>query len=53
MERLVADSLDCMRLKPYAFAIVPDHLHLIIQCRAEDPLADDMRDLIVHMGVNR
>jgi len=52
MKRLLVDSLDCMRLrqwfKLYAFFIMPNHLHIIIQCRAEDPLADVIRDLKKH-----
>ena len=54
MKRLVVDSLDCMRLrerlKLYAFVIMPNHLHVIIQCNAEDPLADVIRDLKKHIA---
>ena len=54
MKRLVVDSLDCMRLrerlKLYAFVIMPNHLHVIIQCRAEDPLANVIRDLKKHIA---
>lgn len=54
MKRLVVDSLDCMRLrqrlKLYAFVIMPNHLHIIVQCRAEDPLADVIRDLKKHIA---
>jgi len=49
IKRLVVDSLDCMRLrrrfKLYVFVIMPSHLHVIIQCRAEDPLTNVIRDL--------
>jgi REP-associated tyrosine transposase len=49
IKRLVVDTLDCMRLrerlKLYCFVVMPNHLHLIMQCRAEDPLADCLRDL--------
>jgi len=49
MKRLVVDNLDCMRLrkrlKLYAFVVMPNHVHLIVQCRMEDPLADVVRDL--------
>jgi putative transposase len=49
MKRLVVDTLDCMRLrgrfKLYCFVIMPNHVHLIVRCRAEDPLADCLRDL--------
>lgn len=48
-KRLMVDILDCMRLRQrlqlYAFVIMPIHVHLIVQCRAEDPLADVVRDL--------
>jgi putative transposase len=51
-KRLIVDSLDCMRLrgqfKLYAFVIMPNHIHIIIQCRAEDPLANVIRDLKKH-----
>jgi len=54
MKRLAVDTLDCMRLrerlKLYAFVIMPNHLHLIIQCRAKDPLADVIRDLKKHVA---
>jgi putative transposase len=54
IKRLVVDSLDCMRLrerlKLYAFVIMPNHLHVIIQCRAEDPLANVIRDLKKHIA---
>ena len=43
IKRLVVDSLDCIRLrerlKLYVFVIMPNHLHVIIQCRTKDPLA--------------
>jgi putative transposase len=49
MKRLLVDSLDCMRLrrrfKLYSFVIMPNHVHLIIQCHAENPLAGVIRDL--------
>ena len=54
MKRLIVDSLDWMRLgerlKLYAFVIMPNHVHLIIQCRAEDPLSDVLRDLKRHVA---
>jgi len=47
-KRLLVDTLDCMRLrgrfKLYAFVIMPNHIHLIIQCSADDPFANVMRD---------
>jgi REP element-mobilizing transposase RayT len=52
MKRLVIDSLDCMRLrkrlKLFAFVIMPNHIHIIIQCLVEDPLANVIRDLKKH-----
>jgi putative transposase len=54
MKRLIVDSLDCMRLRQrlqlYAFVIMPNHIHLVIQCRAEDPLSDVVRDLKKHIA---
>ena len=54
MRRMVVDSLDCMRLRErlelYAFVIMPNHLHLIGQCRAVDPVADVVRDLKKHVA---
>jgi putative transposase len=54
MKRLVVDSLDCMRLRGrlrlYVFVVMPNHLHVIIQCLAEDPLADVVRDLKKHIA---
>ena len=54
MKRLIVDSLDCMRLrerfKLYAFVIMPNHIHLIIQCRADDSLAACLRDLKKHIA---
>ena len=54
MKRLIVDSLDCMRLRKrfrlYNFVVMPNHLHLIIQCRAEDPLAACLRDLKNHIA---
>jgi REP element-mobilizing transposase RayT len=49
MKRLVVDTLDCMRLRGrfelYCFVVMPNHIHLIMQCSAKDPLADCVRDL--------
>lgn len=54
MKRLVVDTLDCMRLrerfKLYCFVVMPNHIHLIVQCRAQDPLADCVRDLKKHVA---
>jgi putative transposase len=50
--RLIADSLDCMRLrrriKLFAFVVMPNHVHVIVQCNADDPLSDVMRDFKKH-----
>ena len=54
MKRLVVDTLDCMhlreRFKLYCFVVMPNHVHLIIRCRAEDPLADCLRDFKKHVA---
>lgn len=54
MRRLVVDTFDCMRLRGrfelYAFVVRPSHLHVILQCPAEDPLADVVRDLKKHIS---
>jgi len=51
-KRLIVDSLDCMRLrsrfKLFSFVIMPNHLHVIVQCSAEDPVAACVRDLKRH-----
>jgi REP element-mobilizing transposase RayT len=52
LKRLIVDGLDCMRLrqrfKLYAFIVMPNHVHAILQCGGDDPLADVMRDLKKH-----
>jgi REP element-mobilizing transposase RayT len=52
MNRLIVDSLDCMRMrhrfKLYAFVVMPNNEHAILQCGADDPLADVKRDLKKH-----
>ena len=52
IKRLIVDSLDCMRLRKrfdlYAFVVMPNHLHIIIQCASENPLASAIRDLKKH-----
>ena len=52
VKRLIVDGLDCMRLrkrfKLYAFVVMPNHLHIIIQCTEENSLANAMRDLKKH-----
>jgi REP element-mobilizing transposase RayT len=53
MKRLIADTLDCMRLRErfrlYGFVIMPNHLHMIMQCHADTPLAACVRDLKKHI----
>jgi REP element-mobilizing transposase RayT len=50
-KRLIVDILDCVRLrkrfKLYAFVVMPNHVHLIVQCRDADPLGDAIRDFHV------
>jgi REP element-mobilizing transposase RayT len=54
IKRLIVDCLDCSRLrerlKLYDFVVMPNHIHLIIQCRADDPLASVIRDLKKHIS---
>ena len=54
MKRLVCDTLDCMRLRQrfrlYSFVVMPNHLHMVVQCQAEDPLAGVVRDLKRHIS---
>ena len=54
MKRLVVDTLDCMRLRGwftlYAFVVMPNHVHAILQCSADKPLADVVRDLKKHVA---
>jgi len=38
------------RFKLYAFVIMPNHIHRILQCRAEDPLGDTIRDFKKHVA---
>ena len=49
IKRLIVDTIDCMRLRGrfrmYAFVVMPNHIHLIIHCQEEDPLADCIPDL--------
>jgi putative transposase len=53
-KRLLIDTLDCMRLrerfKLYAFVIMPNPIHSIIQCKADDPYADVVRDFKKHVA---
>ncbi|MFN8472487.1 MAG: transposase [Anaerolineae bacterium] len=48
IKRLLLDTLDCMRhqqrLKLFSFVIMPNHVHLIVQCTASDSVADVVRD---------
>ncbi len=48
IKRLLADTIDCMRLRElftlYVFVIMPNHIHLIIQCPPDNPPADVIRD---------
>lgn len=54
LKRLIVDSLDCMRLRKrlllYTFVVMPNHLHIIIQCTGENPLASAIRDLKKHVA---
>jgi REP element-mobilizing transposase RayT len=52
MKRLLVDGLDCLRLrqeiKLYTFVIMPNHIHLIVQCPASYPVKDLVRDFKKH-----
>jgi putative transposase len=54
VKRLLADTLDHMQLwrdiTLYAFVIMPNHLHLIIQCPPHKPLKDCVRDYKKHVS---
>ena len=54
VKRLVVDTLDCMRLRQrfhlYAFVVMPNHVHMVIQCRAEDPPPGVLRDFKKHVA---
>jgi putative transposase len=45
--RLLVDTLDCLQLRKwltlYAFVIMPNHIHLIVQCPAERPVKEFAR----------
>jgi REP element-mobilizing transposase RayT len=51
-KRLIVDSLDCMRLRGRlrlcCFVVMPNHVHLVVQCTASDPLAAVLRDFKKH-----
>ena len=51
-KRLIVDSLDCMRLRGrlrlYCFVVMPNHVHLVVQCTASDTLAAVLRDFKKH-----
>lgn len=52
VKRLLVDVLDCMHLRNqltlYAFVIMPNHVHLIVQCSLEKPVKDLVRDYKKH-----
>ncbi len=52
VKRLLLDTLDCMRLRKfftlYVFAMIPNHIHVIIQCPEEKPVKDAIRDFKKH-----
>lgn len=47
-KRIIIDSLHHLRttrqMKLFVFVIMPNHIHIIVQCREEYPLSDVMRD---------
>jgi REP element-mobilizing transposase RayT len=52
VKRLLVDTLDCVHLRKqmtlYAFVIMPNHIHLIVQCPPEKPVKDLIRDYKKH-----
>lgn len=52
--RLIVDTFDCMRLRGwfrlYGYVVMPNHIHLLIQCPATHTLAATMRDLKKHIA---
>ena len=54
IKRIVVDTLDCMRLrgrfKLYAFVVMPNHVHLMMQCPEEHPLEACVRDFKKHVA---
>ena len=48
MKRLLIDTLDCFRLRKslilHVFVIMPNHIHLIVRCPPDNPVADLIRD---------
>ena len=52
IKRLLIDTLDCMRLRKrmllYVFVIMPNHIHVIIQCPPDNPVSDWIRDYKKH-----
>ena len=48
IKRIIVDSLHYLRttrqMKLFVFVIMPNHIHIIVQCSAECPLSDVIRD---------
>jgi putative transposase len=48
VQRLLLDTLDCMRaqkrMRLFSFVIMPNHIHVVAQCSAQDPVSDVLRD---------
>jgi REP element-mobilizing transposase RayT len=54
VKRLLVDTLDCLHLRQqmtlFAFVIMPNHIHLIVQCPPESPVKDLVRDYKKHVA---
>lgn len=54
IKRILVDGLYHLhvvdRTELYAFVIMPNHIHFIVRCRADDPLKDMMRDFKANMS---
>jgi putative transposase len=52
VKRLLLDALDCMQLRKqldlYAFVILPNHIHIVVQCPPDNPVKDLVRDYKRH-----
>ena len=54
VKRLLVDALDCLQLRQqmtlYAFVIMPNHVHLIVQYLSQKPVRDLVRDYKRHVA---
>src|SRR5450759_3206701 len=52
IKRILIDALYMLRTfdqtKLYAFVVMPNHLHMIIQCAEDNPMKDVLRDFKIN-----